>query len=426
MKVLLISTFETKGGAAVACKRLAIALQKEGIDVSMLVRDKATADSFVSGANSSPLKVVASKAAFLAERMQIFLTNSFKRKNLFSVSTASTGIRILENPLVKEADIIHLHWINQGLLSVGEIKELTKLGKPIIWTMHDMWPVTGICHYSGNCNYYMKNCGNCRLLQRPFPTDLSYRVFNKKKDSFLGAGVHFVACSHWLLQKAKVSGLRNGNFFTSIPNAIDIERYCPGDQILARKKLGLPLDKKLILFGAFALSDKRKGFDYLIKATHLLADLKQNVEIVFCGEMKDNSAEALDLHAHYLGYLSDPEKMVDMYRSVDCFVLPSLEENLPNMIMEAMACGIPCVGFDTGGIPEMILHQQTGYVAKYKSANDLAFGIRSILEKSGDSAIKKENRDYITRNYSEKIIAQRYIQLYTNALKNDDATNSSH
>jgi len=284
MKVLLISTFETKGGAAVACKRLAVALQKQGVKVSMLVRDKTTTDSFVSTVYTSPFKKFDSKVAFVGERIQIFLTNRFKRKNLFAISTASTGIRILNNPLVKEADIIHLHWINQGLLSVGEIKALIKLGKPIIWTMHDMWPVTGICHYSGVCLHYMKSCGDCKLLKMPFPTDLSYQVFTKKKDSFFGAGIQFVACSQWLLRKAEVSGLRYGNFFSSIPNPIDTEQYSPGDQTAARKVLGLPLNKKLILFGAFALSDKRKGFDYLIKATHLLADLREEVELVFCGE----------------------------------------------------------------------------------------------------------------------------------------------
>lgn len=419
MKVLLISTFETKGGAAVACKRLSVALQKQGVDVSMLVRDKTTADSFTYTTQTSSFRTFLSKAAFVAERLQIFINNRFSRNNLFAVSTASTGISICDHPLVKEADIIHLHWINQGLLSINGIKELSRLGKPIIWTMHDMWPVTGICHYSGECLNYLKNCGNCFFLKKPSSTDLSYQVFKKKRELYSVAPIHFVTCSQWLLRKAEISGLKEGNFFTSIPNPIDTDLYCPGDQISARKALGLPLDKKLILFGAFALSDKRKGFDYLIEAVHLLANLKDTTELVFCGEIKGCSNEALELKAHYLGYISNPEHVINMYRSADCFVLPSLEENLPNMVMEAMSCGVPCVGFNTGGIPEMISHQHTGYVAQYKSAEDLAVGIRAVLEKSSNIAFKREIRHSIETNYAEDIIAQRYFRLYTDALNNN-------
>lgn len=417
MKVLLISTFETKGGAAVACKRLATALQKQGVEVSMLVRDKTSSDPFVSTILTTSVKTFFSKVAFVTERLQIYLANHFSRKNLFAISTASTGIGIRKHPLVKEADIIHLHWVNQGYLSIHELSELIKTGKPIIWTMHDLWPVTGICHYPGNCLHYMESCGDCKFLRRPFPKDLSYRVFTKKKNLLIGSGIHYVACSIWLQKKAEVSGLKKGNYFTNIPNPIDIGQYCPGDQVQARKALGLPLNKKLILFGAFALSDKRKGFDYLKEATHRLADLNKDVELVFCGEIKNGFTDTLELKAHYLGYLSDQELVINMYRSADCFVLPSLEENLPNMVMEAMACGIPCIGFNTGGIPEMISHLQTGYVAQYKSAEDLAFGIRTILGNSDKVSLEKKVRDFIVNNYAEEIVAQRYIQLYANVLK---------
>lgn len=419
MKALLINTSETKGGAAVACKRLAVALQKQGVDVSLLVRDKNSSDSFVSSVNTTPFHKILSKIVFYAERLQIFLANKFSRKNLFTVSTASTGINILNHPLVKEADIIHLHWINQGLLSVHEIGELIKLGKPVIWTMHDMWPVTGICHYSGDCSRYTESCGCCPFLQNSSPSDLSYRIFKQKKAILQGAGVQFVACSQWLRQRAEVSTLRSGNFFKNIPNPIDTERYIPGNKKTARQELNLPLDKKLLLFGAFITSDKRKGLEYLIKATHLLADLSDKVEIVFCGEVKEEFKATLGLKAHSLGYLSETSQLIKMYQSVDCYVIPSLEENLPNMIMEAMACGVPCVGFKTGGIPEMIAHQQNGYLAQYRSAEDLAQGIRFTLEKNEDATFGQAVRDFILTNYAESIVAQKYVRLYEEALRNN-------
>jgi len=415
MRVLIVSTFEAKGGAAVAAKRLMHALRENGIDAKMLVRDKITSDSFVSTALTSHFRTFFSKFAFIAERLQIFLTNRFNRENLFAVSTASLGIHILDNPLVREADIIHLHWINQGFLSINETEKLIKLGKPIIWTMHDMWPVTGICHYSRACNRYTEDCGFCPFLQKPAKKDLSYRILRKKKQYLQKSGIHYVACSQWLRKQAERSTIITGNTITDIPNPIDTERFYPGDKQSARLALSLPQNKKLLLFGALVVSDKRKGLDYLIKATHLLADLKEEVELVFCGEVKQEMSSTFGLKAHSLGYISDPDLIVKMYQAADCFVIPSLEENLPNMIMESMACGIPCVGFQIGGIPEMIMHKQTGYLALNQSAEDLATGIRYILERSDDEQLRQLNRNFVLDNYSESVVADRYIQLYREA-----------
>jgi len=418
MKVLLINTFETKGGAAVACKRLAIALQKQGAEVTMLVRDKTTSDLFVSSVEVSPFHQFYSRVTFLLERIQIYLTNRFNKKNLFTISTASIGFKIHTSILFQEADIIHLHWINQGLLSIREIKELASLGKPIVWTMHDMWPMTGICHHSGECTRFMQNCGNCKFLTKPSLHDLSFRVFKKKRDAVCNRNISYVACSQWLRKKTEGSQLLTGNQMTNIPNPINTDFFVPGDKIQARKDLGLPKGKKLILFGAAIVSDKKKGIDYLIQATHLLTDLKDNVELVYFGQVKEELAGTFGLNTHPLGYMSDMDTIAKMYQAVDCFVTPSLEENLPNMIMEAMSCGVPCVGFETGGIPEMITHQKTGYVAQYKSAEDLALGIRTILAKGDDMSFNEAARAFVLANYTESIIAEQYLRLYNTIDKN--------
>jgi Glycosyltransferase len=408
MKILLVNTFETKGGAAVACKRLAVALEKEGLDVHMLVEEKTTADRLVISLKESPL----SRIRFAYERFIIFLNNRLDRENLFKVSIANTGRDITKLAEFKEADIIHLHWINQGMLSLRDLEKITKSGKTIIWTMHDMWPITGICHHSGICSNYEKDCGNCHLLHAPSPKDLSFRVLRKKKKILPNSGIQFVACSQWLMHKAESSSLKKGNYISSISNPIDTEAFRPGDQKLARTELGLPTDKKLILFGAYSISDKLKGIDYLIEATQLLKDLKEEMELVFIGEEKEELSANFGLKAHFMGYISDTKKLITLYQSIDCYVTPSLQENLPNMIMEAMSCGVPCVGFHTGGIPEMIAHDKTGYVAQYKSSEDLAKGIRLVLKKSSDKAFKQANRDYVLSNYSEKAVARRYIELY--------------
>ncbi|MDD4921475.1 MAG: glycosyltransferase family 4 protein [Bacteroidales bacterium] len=414
MKVLLINTFETRGGAAVACKRLALALQKQGVEVSLLVRDKETSDPFISSVVTSFYKKTYAKIAFVSERLQIFLANRLKKDHLFAVSTASTGFKILNNPLVQEADVIHLHWVNQGFLSLQEIGNLVKLGKPVIWTMHDMWPMTGICHHSGDCDRFKVGCGECKYMIKPFQHDLSHQVFHKKKRQFGKMGISYVSCSQWLRTQTEESLLMEGNQMTSIPNPINTEIFTPGDKLKVRQELKLPLNKKLILFGAAVVSDKRKGIDYLIKATQNLTDLYEDVELVFVGEVKEKISEIFGLKTHSLGYLSDQDTIVKMYQAVDCFVTPSLEENLPNMIMEAMSCGVPCIGFNIGGIPEMITHQKNGYIAQYKSAEDLALGIRSILEKSDDLSFRQTVREFVLANYSEPVIARQYIQLYQN------------
>lgn len=412
MKVLILNTFETKGGAAVAGKRLAVALNKNGVQANILVQEKKTSDNIVNTIITSHFAKDKAFLSFVFERLQIFLSNRFSRKNLFAISTASTGMSITRNKLVKEADIIHIHWINQGFLSLKSIEKLIKTGKPIVWTMHDMWPVTGICHHSRECDHYTKDCGNCFFLNNPSKDDLSFSVFEKKKRIIKGAGIQFVACSEWLQKRSEISRLIEGNMITNIPNPIDTERFLPGDKISARTALNLPLNKKILLFGALIASDKRKGIDYLIEVTHLLKDLKEEVELVFCGEIKEKLSSAFGLKSHSLGYVSNPELIVKMYQAADCFVIPSLEENLPNMIMEAMSCGIPCVGFKTGGIPEMIQHKKTGYISEYKSAEDFANGIRYVLENTEEKQLSLTSREFVLANYSEKSVSNRYIEIY--------------
>jgi len=412
MKILLVNTFETKGGAAVACKRLCVALRKEGVDAQMLVQEKESDDKMVSVIKGSLLY----KFRFIYERLIIFLDNRLDRNNLFKVSIANTGTDITSLSAFKESDIIHLHWINQGFLSLQDLKKIFESGKKVIWTMHDMWPITGICHHSGTCSNYQNDCGNCPLLHSPSPNDLSFKTFKKKKKILLNSGIHFVACSEWLQKKAEESFLKTGNSFTNIPNPIDTGSFKPGNQMQARTDLDLPLDKKLLLFGAFSISDKQKGIDYMIEATQLLSDLKEDVELVLFGEKKEELSKAIGLKAHFMGYISNMETIIKLYQSIDCYVTPSLQENLPNMIMESMSCGTPCVGFRIGGIPEMITHQKTGYVADYKSAEDLARGIRFVLHKSADPTFSQANRDFVLANYSEKTIAERYLNLYKQSL----------
>lgn len=419
MNVLIINTSERTGGAAVAAGRLMHALQKANVDVQMLVRDKQTANPAVYPAGTSWIDRKLNYLRFVWERLIIFMANKGSRKNLFQISIANTGMNISRHPLVCEADIIHLHWINQGFLSLVDIKELIGLGKPIVWTLHDLWPATAICHYPDRCRMYQEACSFCPL-QVPSPLfDLAASVFKQKKKMNLGQ-VHFVGCSRWIASMAQQSALLEKAAFVSIPNPIDVSVFSPVGKKAARSNLQLPADKYLFLFAAAKLSDTRKGAAYLVEACkRLKQQYQEKIEIVLMGNGSEEFCEALPFKVNSLGYISDPTIMAAAYSCADLFIIPSLEDNLPNTIMESMACGTPCVGFHIGGIPEMIDHQVNGYVAEYKNSDDLAVGIQWVLTNKDTAALSDACVKKVQENYTEQVVAEKYITLYEQLLKHN-------
>ena len=412
MRVLIINTSERIGGAAIAAHRLMEALKNNGIKAKMLVRDKQTDQISVVQLKKSWWKVW----QFIWERIVIWKANRFKKHNLFAVDIANTGTNISALPEFNQADVIHLHWINQGMLSLTDIRRIIESGKPIVWTMHDMWPFTGICHYASDCDKYTQECHYCPLLFKGGKKDLSYRTFEKKRKLFDGANITFVACSRWLEGMAKQSELLKGQTITNIPNAINTNLYKPHNKQEARRKCRLPQEGKLILFGSVKITDKRKGIDYLIEACKLLAEKhpewKDSLGVVVFGNQSQQLQDLIPFRVYPLPYIKNEHELVDIYNAVDLFAIPSLEENLPNMVMEAMSCGVPCVGFNTGGIPEMIDHLHNGYVAQRKSAEDLANGIHWILTEPEYAELSAQACRKAIGNYSESIIAKKYTDVY--------------
>lgn len=418
MKVLLVNTSERMGGAAVACNRLMIALNKQGIEAQMLVRDKQSDLPEVTGLGLGRWSLL---WKFVWERIVIWKANHFKKNNLFSVDIANTGTDITKYPAFQEADIIHLHWINQGMLSLKNLGSIFSSGKPVVWTMHDLWPATGICHYSRRCTNYHTHCHHCPLiLYGGGKHDLSYSTFEKKLKLMKGKQINFVACSQWLKDMAEQSALLQSQHIITIPNPINITVFKPKDRQGARIRLSLPTDKKLLLFGAVKTTDKRKGIDYLIKACKLLVkqqpEIKEQVAIVTFGLLSEGLRRVLPFEVYPQGYVKDEETLTDIYSAVNAYITPSLEDNLPNTIMEAMACGTPCIGFHVGGIPEMIDHQINGYVADYKSADALAEGISWILNHKNIPELRQQAVQKVQRCYEESIVVQQFIQLYQNLL----------
>ena len=416
MKVLIVNTSEKTGGAALAAKRLMEALNNNGVKAKMLVRDKETEQITVVPLPSKLMQ----QWHFLWDRFKIYCHLWFSKNHLFDIDTASSGADITKLPEFKEAEIIHLHWVNQGMLSLKGIKKILDSGKPVVWTMHDLWPATAICHYPERCERFKSHCRECGMLHKGGCLgDLAARVWKRKKAMLASRSISFVACSRWLCSEARQSALLTEQRIVSIPNPIDTRIFHPIDKVEARKQLQLPEDKQIILFVSQKVTDPRKGMDYLVESLiRLLADdpsLRERAVVAILGGQAEEIAERLPMEAYPLGYVSETKRIVAIYSAVDLFVTPSLSDNLPNTIMEAMACGVPCVGFKVGGIPEMIDHLKNGYVANYRDAKDLASGIRWVLDEANGEELTKNALHKVHANYSQTAVAMQYIEVYNHA-----------
>ncbi len=407
------------GGAAIAALRLLKALKKQDVEIKMLVQKKKTDHNFIEQTSNNFINKQKNFFYFAYERLLFKL----KEKDIsvrFAFSMANIGEDISNHKFVKEADIIHLHWINFGFLSINSLQKLFKLDKPIVWTLHDMWSFTGGCHYAYDCKKYQTHCSNCSYyLKNSKDKDISHKVFENKINLFGDVNLNFATCSNWLGNTAKESKLISKYKITPINNAIETDVFKPLDKKTCREKLNIPTDKKIILFGAMNMSDERKGFKYLKEALNILKKMPNTdkILILLFGKSSEELLQELPFDYHNIKFTSSQDDILNIYNSADIYVIPSIQDNLPNTIVESHSCGVPVVGFDTAGISEMISHKNTGYLAKYKSSNDLATGIYWTLFNSNSQNISENARKYALENYSETIVANKYIDLYKNILK---------
>ena len=413
MRVLIVNTSERTGGAAVAASRLMEALNNNGVKAKMLVRDKETDRLTVAAVPGQKWM----QFYFLWERFVVWLRLHFNRKHLFEVDIANCGADVTQLPEFQEADVVHLHWINQGMLSLKGIRKILNTGKPVVWTMHDIWPATAICHLTLDCRNFETQCAHCRLLPGNGSTnDLSTQIWKRKQQMLNDRQITFVTCSQWLAGEAQKSALLKGQRVVSIPNPIDTHIYTPKDKQQTRQRVGLPTEGRIILFASQRVTNRNKGMGYLLEACRLLAEQypekKEDITVAILGGHAEEIEGQLPFRTCPLGYVNDEQRIVDIYNAADVFVLPSLSENLPNTIMEAMACGVPSVGFRIGGIPEEIDHQQNGYVADYCSSEDLARGIWWTLYEADHEAVRKACLQKVAHNYSQQSVANHYLEVY--------------
>lgn len=421
MKVLVVNTSEMAGGAAIAACRLTEALNRHGVKARLLVRDKQSERTTTCVVPSKGLQGMLLKWAFLWERARVWIANRFHQKGLWHVDLGIGGADIVSTSEFRDADIIHLHWVNQGFLSLKELRRILRSGKPVIWTMHDMWPCTAICHHARDCNRFQGHCQECPQLLYPSRRDLSFWVFDRKATIYPEGNLTFVACSEWLASEARKSRLLAGKEVISIPNTYNHHAFCPGSQEEARRRFTLPKNLRLLLFACQKVTNERKGLDYLFEAlrSEPIHQWQGRLGLVVVGEMAEDVAYSVPFPIYRQDYINEEEDMALLYRAVDLFVTPSLEENLPNTIMEAMACATPCVGFDIGGIPEMIDHEKNGYVARYRDAEDLARGINFVLDEERYDELSANAAHKAVEAWNEESVVRKHIELYERMVKEE-------
>ena len=409
MKVLHLSTSDVNGGAARAAYRLHQGLLDCGIKSYMLSQYKDTSVDEISGPKSNPNKAIALIRTSLDNLPKLLYRN---RSNppfhlQWIPDRLSQKIRQI-NP-----DVVHLHWVCKGFVNVAS---LAQFNKPIIWTLHDMWPFTGGCHYAGDCNRYKYSCGACPQLQSGKEIDLSRWTWKRKNKYWKNINIRLISPSKWIQSKSAESSLFKYLPSDVIPYCLDMKRFHPANQDLARSILDLPLNKTLILFGAMnASKDERKGFQYLIPALKYLSlnDKNKTIELVVLGSEKSSKNNDVGFKIHNVGTLRDEISIALVYAACDVFVAPSQEDNLPNTVLEAMCCGVPCVAFDIGGMRDMIVHKDTGYLAKPFLIDDLAKGIAWVTDSPKRRKVLSTNaRKRAVTTYDIVKVVKRHLEVY--------------
>lgn len=313
--------------------------------------------------------------------LQCLTKRADKRYGLFSFPVL--GIDISKIDQIRNADIIYIHWINGGFLNLKSLRRLARLGKPLIFFMHDMWTITGGCHHSFTCDGYKAGCNDCPIFPRSKKIRLSRIEFKRKFKLFSEFGnICFIAPSKWLYSCANESLLAKGRSISYIPDLIDDKLYKPFDKAVAKKILNIEADKIVLSFGAIAVNSPYKGWSFLREALDNLKDKldRDKVLILIFGSARNSEIEeSIPFETRFLGRIRDDLSANIVYNAADVFIAPSLAETFGLVIAESLSCGTPVVGFNIGGIPDLISHKKNGYLAKYKDSGDLSEGILYCL-----------------------------------------------
>lgn len=414
IKIVQIQVFSESSGRAPL--RLHRAFLKNGVDSIMITLHHATNDDEKIIQKGRLSSIIARVDRINQDRL---MKNNVKELGVFSYPILGSDLSKMDE--VKNADIIYIHWALGGFLNISGFEKLAKLGKPVIFFMHDMWNITGGCHHSFTCERYKSHCFDCPILPKHKVKDLSFKEFDKKLNFYSKYNnIYFISPSKWLFQCAKESALTKNKPLFHIPNILENTFFKPFDKTIAKRNLNIDPSHLVIAFGAIAIDSPYKGWSYLIKALKILAlenTFKKISILVFGSGYKKEIADELPFPAIFTGFLRDEYSPMMIYNAADVFIAPSLADNLPTTILESLSCGTPVVGFDVGGIPDMIKHKENGYVARYKDAEDIAEGIKLCV----DNKIK----GYLLPEFDTCRILEQHKNLFRQVLRVENLNNSN-
>ncbi|MBS1523477.1 MAG: glycosyltransferase [Bacteroidetes bacterium] len=414
LKVVHLNTYDGNGGAGRACIRLNRALLSQNIDSKIIVHYKFGKNPQIGDFNTNLIQKAWTAATILLER-------AWAKRYLKAVKTPFSftwfGRSVIHHPDVKNADIIHLHWINHGFLNPRHVAEIAKLNKPVVWTFHDSNAFTGGCHVRYTCDHFERECGDCPLLKNASPDDYSHRIWKQKNEAYQKLGFDVIAPSSWMKSSILRSSLLKDKSINQIPNTLETDIFKPQDKTEAKREAGLPEDKFILLSGFMpSRKDMHKGTSYLLESLELLktrlGEKADQVELVVFGNRDDKNLPDFPFKTRFLGKINNDGQLATCYAAADAFLIPSLEDNLPYTVMESLSCGTPVIAFTTGGIPDMVTHEKNGYLATYRSSESFADGMEWMINHPDREQLNQNARQTVMDKFSEQIIAQKHIDLY--------------
>ena len=414
MKLALVNTYDIEGGAARAALRLHQALRSQGVDSALFVQQRTGGEDAVHGPPGH-LPRVASRLRWQADQLPGQLAGA--RRGEFSVNWL--GDALAKRLRAFAPDIVHLHWVNAGFVSLHQMRQL---GRPLFWTAHDMWPFTGGCHYDRGCGRFSADqCRPCPMQLRWPSLPLARQRLAAKVVTADQASIDFVAPSRWMAGVAKASPVARDRPVHVVANAIDTTRFRPIDRHAARDLFSLPQERTVLLFGGvLSNTDPRKGFALLDAALAQLAAAGRagNVSLAVFGSAMCADGRVHGIPVRFVGHLHDDESLVALYSAADVFLAPSLQDNLPNTVLEAAACARPTVAFDIGGMADLIEHGVSGWLAKPQDPDSLATGIaRAVDDPAWRQGAGAAARRHVEANFSYPTIARAHMALYAQRLR---------
>lgn len=395
-------------GAAKGVIALNKGLNQAGVESKVLLSQliKQPVDNVISASGTKKKYVF----QLVREQLDILPLRKYPNREKLLFSQGKFGINLRKHPLYEWADIIHLHWINRAFIRIDELR---KINKPIVWTMRDMWTFTGGCHISMGCNKYTTGCGNCPILKSKKTNDLSRKIVQKKHRLY--PSIYFTAISNWLASCAENSLILKDQKVVKVSNNVDSSEFFPLDKNYCRECLGISTNKSIILTGAQSANDPYKGFKQFIESLAFLD--REKYFLLFFGNLNTSLVEDLGFEYKSLGFLFDSISMRIAYSSSDVFVAPSLFDSFGKTLAEAMACEIPVVCFDATGPKDIVDHMKNGYKAKPYQPEDLANGIRTIVEDLNlAKRLGNDGRSKVLKQFDIHTIAKEFINVYKQLL----------